>query len=59
MSAGAALGRDDDRWPAARAALAASLSQRGIHRILIGTSRIAHLDQVLDAVESTENAPCL
>lgn len=50
---------DNDRWPAARAALIASLSRRGIGRVLIGTTRIAHLDQVLDAVESTEYAPCL
>lgn len=48
----------NDRWPAARTALVASLSQRGINRVLIGTTQIAHLDQVLDAVESTDYAPC-
>ena len=61
MSA-AAQGRgtdnDSDRWPLARAALVASLSRRRIDRVLIGTTRIAHLDQVLDAAESTEYAPC-
>ena len=58
MSA-AAHGDDSDRWPAARAALVNSLSRGGIDRILIGTTRIAHLDQVLDAVESREGAQCL
>lgn len=49
---------DNNRWPAARALLVASLSQREIDRVLIGTTRIAHLDQVLDAAESTEYAQC-
>lgn len=47
-----------DRWPSARAALIASLARREIDRVLIGTTRILHLDQVLEAVKSTENAPC-
>jgi aryl-alcohol dehydrogenase-like predicted oxidoreductase len=58
MSA-ASQGQNNDRWPAARAALVHSLSRRGIDRILIGTTRIVHLVEVLDAVESTENALCL
>jgi aryl-alcohol dehydrogenase-like predicted oxidoreductase len=47
-----------DRWSIARAAFVASLSHRQIHRVLVGTTRISHLDQVLDAVESTD-IPCL
>lgn len=49
---------DDDRWPAARKALVASLSRPEISRLLIGTTRIAHLDQVLDAAQARENTLC-
>ncbi len=47
-----------DRWSSARAALVASLSRREIDRVLIGTTRISHLGQALDAVESAEETPC-
>lgn len=48
----------DDRWPAARAALVSSLARGEISRVLIGTTHLAHLDQVLDVVQSTEETPC-
>jgi aryl-alcohol dehydrogenase-like predicted oxidoreductase len=48
----------NDRWPAARAALVSSLPRSEISRVLIGTTRLAHLNQVVDAVERQE-APCL
>lgn len=47
-----------DRWCCARAALVASLSRPEIDRVLIGTTRISHLGQALDAVESAEDTPC-
>jgi aryl-alcohol dehydrogenase-like predicted oxidoreductase len=46
-----------DRWSVAREALALALRQSEISRVLIGTTRLAHLEQVLDAVQSVE-APC-
>jgi len=49
---------NDDRWTAARTALASSLRRREISCVLIGTTRRHHLDQVLDLVQSTENTPC-
>jgi aryl-alcohol dehydrogenase-like predicted oxidoreductase len=48
----------DDRWSAARTALLSSLSRGEINRVLIGTTSLTHLDQVLGLVQSTE-APCL
>jgi aryl-alcohol dehydrogenase-like predicted oxidoreductase len=43
-----------DRWSSARAALVSSLPRSEISRVLIGTTRLAHLDQVLDAVQRQE-----
>jgi aryl-alcohol dehydrogenase-like predicted oxidoreductase len=48
-----------NRWPVARAALASSLPRGEISRILIGTTRLEHLNQVLDAVQDAENTTCL
>ena len=48
-----------DRWPAARMALASSLPRGEISRLLIGTTRLAHLNQVLDAVQDAESTACL
>jgi aryl-alcohol dehydrogenase-like predicted oxidoreductase len=48
----------DYRWSAARTALLSSLSRREINRALIGTTCLAHLDQVLDLLRSTETS-CL
>jgi aryl-alcohol dehydrogenase-like predicted oxidoreductase len=48
----------NDRWAAARPALLSSLARGEISRLLIGTTRLAHLDQVLDAVRSRETS-CL
>jgi aryl-alcohol dehydrogenase-like predicted oxidoreductase len=50
--------RDIDRWSGARAALVASLSRPEINRVLIGTTRVSHLGQVLDAVQNIETSPC-
>jgi aryl-alcohol dehydrogenase-like predicted oxidoreductase len=47
-----------DRWSAARTELVASLRQPEISRVLIGTTQLAHLNQVLDAVER-QDALCL
>jgi aryl-alcohol dehydrogenase-like predicted oxidoreductase len=47
-----------DRWLAARAALVSSLRRREISRVIIGTTRVAHLGQVLDAARSTESKTC-
>lgn len=47
------------RWPAARAALSSSLSRREIDRLLIGTTRISHLNEVLDAVQNIESPSCI
>jgi aryl-alcohol dehydrogenase-like predicted oxidoreductase len=57
MSA-APLADSDDRWSAARSALLSSLRRREISRVLIGTTRLTHLDQVLTEVQSTESASC-
>ncbi|MGJ4943118.1 aldo/keto reductase [Bradyrhizobium sp. HKCCYLS1011] len=46
----------NDRWSAAQAALTASLARSEISRVLIGTTRLAHLDQVLDAVRRAETS---
>jgi aryl-alcohol dehydrogenase-like predicted oxidoreductase len=48
-----------DRWLVARAALVSSLPRGEISRLLIGTTRLSHLDQVLDAVQSAEETSCL
>ncbi|MBR1279659.1 aldo/keto reductase [Bradyrhizobium sp. AUGA SZCCT0283] len=50
---------NSDRWSAARAALISSLARGEISRLLIGTTRLAHLNQVLDAVQSAEETSCL
>jgi aryl-alcohol dehydrogenase-like predicted oxidoreductase len=47
-----------DRWSRARAALVAALSRPEINRVLIGTTRISHLGQVLDTVQNIEAPPC-
>jgi aryl-alcohol dehydrogenase-like predicted oxidoreductase len=56
MSA-AASSDERDRWPAARAALASALQRDDTGRVLIGTTRLTHLVQVLDAVQGQEE-PC-
>ncbi|WP_407158545.1 aldo/keto reductase [Bradyrhizobium sp. STM 3557] len=53
MSATLATDRND-RWSTARAALVASLPRDEINRVLIGTTRLDHLNQVLDAVQRQE-----
>lgn len=58
MMSADARGGQNDRWHAARTALMSSLSRPEISRLLIGTTRIAHLSQVLDAVQSKEDMPC-
>jgi len=57
MSAVPATG-SDDRWSAALPALVASLPRREISRVLIGTTRLSHLTQVLDLVQSAEKTSC-
>jgi aryl-alcohol dehydrogenase-like predicted oxidoreductase len=47
-----------ERWAIARAVLASSLARHEINRVLIGTTRIAHLKEVLQAIENLEAAPC-
>ena len=47
-----------DRWSRAREALVASVSRPEINRVLIGTTRISHLEQVLDTVQSIKAPPC-
>jgi aryl-alcohol dehydrogenase-like predicted oxidoreductase len=47
-----------DRLASARTALACSFSRPEISRVLMGTTRLAHLEQLLALVESTETAPC-
>jgi aryl-alcohol dehydrogenase-like predicted oxidoreductase len=58
LSSATSQGATGDRWSSARAALVASLSRREVDRVLIGTTRISHLGQALDAVESAEDTPC-
>jgi aryl-alcohol dehydrogenase-like predicted oxidoreductase len=57
MRAPAPIGTND-RWPAASAALISSLQRCEISRVLIGTTRLAHLDQVLNLVRGAGDAPC-
>jgi aryl-alcohol dehydrogenase-like predicted oxidoreductase len=57
MSAISSTG-SDDRWSAARSALLSSLARREIGRVLIGTTRLSHLVEVLDLVQSTEKPSC-
>ena len=49
---------NSDRWSAVRAALISSLRRDEINRLLIGTTRLAHLHQVLDAARGTESVSC-
>lgn len=49
---------NSDRWSAVRAALLSSLRRDEINRLLIGTTRLAHLHQVLDAAQGTESVSC-
>ncbi|QOZ32700.1 aldo/keto reductase [Bradyrhizobium sp. CCBAU 53421] len=48
----------DDRWRAACTALVSSLPRGEISRVLIGTTRLPHLDLVLDAVRPPKATPC-
>jgi len=48
----------DDRWSAAGLALLASLARPEISRVLIGTTRLSHLAEALDLVQSTETPSC-
>jgi aryl-alcohol dehydrogenase-like predicted oxidoreductase len=48
----------NDQWSVTRAALVSSLPRHEISRVLIGTTRLGHLDQVLDAVQSREETSC-
>jgi aryl-alcohol dehydrogenase-like predicted oxidoreductase len=48
----------NERWTIARAVLASSLARREISRVLIGTTRIAHLTEVLETIQNIEVAPC-
>lgn len=47
-----------ERWTIVRTALASSLARREIGRLLIGTTRIANLMEVLEAVQTIEVKPC-
>ncbi len=57
MSTALQAGRKDRRT-IVRAALASSLARREISRLLIGTTRIANLTEVLETVQTIEVKPC-
>jgi aryl-alcohol dehydrogenase-like predicted oxidoreductase len=57
MSAALQAGSNEP-WTIARAALTSSLARREISRVLIGTTRIAHLTDVLETIQSIEVDPC-
>jgi aryl-alcohol dehydrogenase-like predicted oxidoreductase len=48
----------NERWTIVRAALASSLARREISRLLIGTTRIANLTEVLETIQNIEVNPC-
>jgi aryl-alcohol dehydrogenase-like predicted oxidoreductase len=58
LMSSALKGTGNERWTTARAALASSLARREISRVLIGTTRIAHLAEVLDTIQTIEVDPC-
>lgn len=57
MSAALQAGTNE-RSSIVRAALASSLARREISRLLIGTTRIANLTEVLETIRSIEGKPC-
>jgi aryl-alcohol dehydrogenase-like predicted oxidoreductase len=48
----------NERWTIVRAALTSSLARREISRLLIGTTRIANLTEVLETIQNIEVNPC-
>jgi aryl-alcohol dehydrogenase-like predicted oxidoreductase len=47
-----------DRRPVG-AALNAALAVSGIDRLIIGTTRVEHLTEMLDVFENSEEIPCI